>query len=181
MHFDLIDTWRAMEELVDDGLIKSIGISNFNVGQVDYIVTNARIKPVVNQIEVHPYLLNKELISHCRSKNLVITAHCPLASPGRPWITPEERILLKEPKIVTIAEKYNKSPAQILIRYQIDIGNVVIPGSIIKDQIISNINIFGFSLNNEDINEIENLGYVDRTCRVVQDINHTDYPFIEDL
>ena len=82
-NFDLIDTWKAMEELVDAGLAKSIGVSNFNPEQVDYIVANARIQPVANQFEVHPYCLNKDWIAHCRSKNIAVTAYSPLGCPGQ--------------------------------------------------------------------------------------------------
>ena len=81
-NFDLLETYRAMEELVDAGLTKSIGVSNFNIKQIDYITKNARIQPVTNQIECHPYLLNKNLREHCKSKNIVITAYSPLSSPG---------------------------------------------------------------------------------------------------
>lgn len=179
--FDLIDTWRAMEELVDAGLTKSIGISNFNIKQVDYIVANARIQPVTNQIEVHPYLLNKALIAHCRSKNLVITAYSPLGSPGRPWATPDDKVLLKEPKLLAIAEKYNKSPGQVLIRYQLDIGNVVIPKSVTKERIISNFDVFNFKLTTDDIKEIESFGYTERICKMSGDLSHKDYPFTDDL
>lgn len=174
---DLMDTWRAMEDLVDAGLTKSIGISNFNIEQVDYICDNARIKPATNQFEVHPYLLNKELIAHCRSKGLVVTAYSPLGSPGRPWATPEDRFVLKEPKLLAIAEKHNKSPGQILIRYQIQIGNVVIPKSVTKERIISNFDVFNFKLTEEDISEIEGFGYTERVCKMSQDTDHPKFPF----
>lgn len=82
-NFDILDTWRAMEELVDAGLTKSIGISNFNIKQVNYIYDNARIKPVANQIECHPYLINAKVREHCKTKNIVITAYSPLGSPGK--------------------------------------------------------------------------------------------------
>lgn len=179
--YDLIDTWHAMEDLVDAGLTKSIGLSNFNIEQVDYIVSKARIQPVANQFEVHPYLLNKELIAHCRSKNIVVTAYSPLGSPGRPWATPDDRVLLKEPKLLAIAEKYNKSPGQVLIRYQLDIGNVVIPKSVSKDRIISNFDVFNFKLSADDIKEIESFGYTERICKMSQDTKHKDYPFKGDL
>lgn len=174
---DLLDTWRAMETMVDEGLTKSIGISNFNIEQVSYIVDNARIKPVTNQIEVHPYLLNKKLIAHCRSKGLAVTAYSPLGSPGRPWATGEERLVLKEPKLLAIAEKHNKSPGQVLIRYQIQIGNVVIPKSVTKERIISNFDVFNFKLTDEDIKTIEGFNYTERVCKMTQDVNHPKFPF----
>ncbi|KAG5683456.1 hypothetical protein PVAND_012735 [Polypedilum vanderplanki] len=91
---DILDTYRAMEELVDAGLTKSIGISNFNIKQIDYITKNARIQPVTNQVECHPYLLNKKLSDFCKSKNIVITAYAPLGSPARPRATPDYHVLL---------------------------------------------------------------------------------------
>lgn len=174
---DILDTYRAMEALVDAGLTKSIGVSNFNIQQVDYIVANARIQPVTNQIEVHPYLLNKALIAHCRYKNIIVTAYSPLGSPGRPWATPEDRLLLKETKLLAIAEKYNKSPAQILIRYQIQIGNVVIPKSVTKARIINNFDVFNFKLTDEDIKAIESFEYTERVCTMSQDKDHPGFPF----
>ena len=176
-NFDLFETWHEMEKLVDAGLAKSIGISNFNIDQVNYIVDNARIQPVVNQIEVHPYLLNKDLIKHCRSKNLVITAYSPLGSPGRPWASPEDRFVLKEPKLAEIAAKYKKSPGQVLIRYQIQIGNVVIPKSVTKERIVQNFEVFDFKLSDADIKAIEGFGYQERVCSLSQDKNHSQFPF----
>lgn len=180
-NFDLKATWKAMEELVDAGLTKSIGISNFNIKQVDYILENARIKPVTNQIEVHPYLVNKKLIEHCRNKNVSITAYSPLGSPGRPWATADDRVLMKEPKLLALAEKYKKSPAQILIRYQIEIGNCVIPKSVTKERIVGNFNVFDFKLTTEDVKDIESFDYVERICKISQDTEHLEYPFKDEL
>lgn len=176
-NFDILDTWRAMEELVDAGLTKSIGISNFNIKQVDYIYDNARIKPVTNQIECHPYLLNAKLRDHCKSKNIVVTAYSPLGSPGRPWATADDRVLLKEPKLLAIAEKYGKSPAQIAIRFQIQLGNVVIPKSVTKERIESNMDVFNFKLTDDEINDLSSFGYTERICAMSNDKKHPDYCF----
>jgi aldehyde reductase len=99
-NFDLIDTYRAMEELVDAGLTKSIGVSNFNVKQIDYITKNARIQPVTNQIECHPYLLNKQISDHCRSKNIVITAYSPLGSPGKISSPQKSKIQTQQQRLI---------------------------------------------------------------------------------
>lgn len=78
--YDIVDTWHAMEELVDAGLTKAIGVSNFNTTQVDLIIDNARIKPVTNQVEVHAHCLNRRLIEHCKNRDVVVTGYAPLGS-----------------------------------------------------------------------------------------------------
>jgi len=99
---------------------------------------------------------------------------------GRPYATAEDRNILHEPKLKAIAEKYNKSPAQILIRLQIQFGNVVIPKSVTKERIISNIDVFDFELTDEDIKDLESFGYKQRACALEIDGCHPDYPFHED-
>lgn len=96
---------------------------------------------------------------------------------GRPWATPDDRFVLKEPKLLEIAAKHNKSPAQILIRFQIQLGNVVIPKSVTKDRIISNFDVFNFTLSDAEVNDLQSFGYVERVCVMTQDKNHPDYPF----
>jgi aldehyde reductase len=98
---------------------------------------------------------------------------------GRPWATSDDRVLLKEPKLLAIAQKHNKSPAQILIRYQIQVGHVVIPKSVTKDRIISNFDVFGFALSEDEVRDLQSFGYTERICSMSQDKHHPDYPFAE--
>lgn len=100
---DFVDTWKELEKLVDDGLVKSIGISNFSKKQTERLLATARIKPVTNQVEAHPYLTQTKLSEYLRSKQITLTAYGPLGSPGRPWADSKEPILLKEPTVSAIS------------------------------------------------------------------------------
>lgn len=177
---DILQTWRAMEELVDLNLTRAIGLSNFNTTQVDYIVDNARIQPVVHQIEINAHCLNKRLIEHNKNRNIVVTAYSPLGAPGREDVSPDDRLVIHEPEIRRIAMKHRKTPAQVLIRYQYQLGRVVIPKSINRDRIISNFDVFDFNLDESDIAGIEGIGYHFRTRSVSRDALHPAYPFHDD-
>lgn len=161
---DWLDSWKEMEKCVDDGLIKSIGVSNFNKTQLERLLANCRIKPVVNQVECHPYLTQQKLSEFCKEKNIIITAYSPLGSPTRPWVQPGDPVLLDEPKLKALATKYKKDVAQILIRYQIERGHIVIPKSVTKSRIETNFNVFDFELAKEDIAEIETFECNGRLC-----------------
>lgn len=175
--FDLIDTWRALEEVVDDGLIISIGVSNFNSSQLDYIIEGSRIRPVNNQIESHPHCLNKRLIAHCHDKNVAVTAYSPLGTPGHPQFNSDSRLAINEPEILAVARRHRRTPAQIMIRYQMQNGNIVIPKTNRRDRVITNFDVFNFSLTDEDIQVIESINYFYRTSAEDSDIGHHQYPF----
>lgn len=177
---DWLDTWKEMEKAVDDGLVKSIGVSNFNKRQVERLLDNCRIKPVTNQIECHPYLTQKKLSNFCYENGIIITAYSPLGSPNRPWVKTDDDVLLDEPKLKAIATKYNKDPAQILIRYQIQRGHIVIPKSVTKSRVISNFQVFDFKLAPADITDIESFECNGRLCPMSEAVDHKYHPFTND-
>jgi aldehyde reductase len=172
-----VETWQAMEKMVEKSLVKSIGISNFNKKQIEDILSIATVKPVTNQVECHPYLNQQKLQDFCAQKNIILTAYSPLGSPDRPWAKPDDPSLLEDPKIVAIANKYNKSAAQILIKYQIQRGLIVIPKSVTKSRIESNFDVWDFTLEQGDIDEINSFDCNGRVLHLNWNKHFKDYPF----
>lgn len=171
------ETWKGMEECVKQGLARSIGISNFNIKQIEDVLSVAEIKPANNQVECHPYLNQKELIDFCKEKDITITAYSPLGSPDRPSATPNDPVLLEDPTIKDLAKKYDKTPAQILIRYQIQRGIPVIPKSVTKSRIESNFKVFDFTISDDDMTKLNSLNRNYRMVNFDMCDQHKDYPF----
>lgn len=156
---DYINTWNAMEKLLATGLVKSIGISNFNQSQIERLLKFCKIKPVINQIECHPYNTQRDLCQYCIDNDIKIVAYSPLGTPARPNLFTGEPILLNDKQLQKIAIKLKKSPAQILIRYQIDCGYITIPKATTKQHIYENFNIFNFLLSKSDMEILHNMNF----------------------
>lgn len=147
LHEQFFDTWRAFERLQEEGLVKSLGTSNFGMIHLQYLATQANEMPVVNQIENHPHLVQPELRNFLRENDIVTQAWAPL---GRGSV-------LAEPVIIEIAEKYHKSPAQVVLRWHLANGTSIIPKSVHPQRVIENGDIYDFSLTVEEMMTIDNL------------------------
>ncbi|RDD36828.1 Alcohol dehydrogenase [NADP(+)] [Trichoplax sp. H2] len=185
---DYLDTWKAMEKLVDQGLVKAIGLSNFNSKQIERVFQHCRIKPAVLQIESHPYLNQKELISYAQSKGMAVTAYSPLGSKDRPWAKSDEPELLKDTVVHEIAQKHNKSVAQILLRFHVERNVAIIPKSVNESRIKQNLQVTDFQLTSDDMDRLMKIPTKFRYCEpkitvngesVVRDAENPYFPFHE--
>jgi diketogulonate reductase-like aldo/keto reductase len=146
------ETWRAMEELYEKGKIRAIGVSNFMIPHLERLMENSRIKPMVNQVEFHPELVQPELLQFCKENQIQMEAWRPIMK-GKV----NEIKLLQE-----LSEKYQKSPVQIVLRWDIQKGVVTIPKSVTPERIRHNADIFDFELTTEDILRIDQLNRFSR-------------------
>ncbi|XP_070559211.1 aldo-keto reductase 1B-like [Ptychodera flava] len=175
---DYIETWKGMECLVEEGLVRSIGLSNFNEKQIRRVLEVATIKPVINQIEVNPYFTNTALIEFCKSKNITVVAYSPLGPTAhRAGYSPGDKILLEDPVINAVAKKHRKAPSQVAVRYAIDKGLVVLTKSSKFERIKKNIQVFDFHLDEDDIVAIDNMNQNQRTVPSTMNLKSPYYPF----
>ncbi|CAH0713574.1 unnamed protein product, partial [Brenthis ino] len=150
--YDLVDTWKGMEEVKRMGLAKSIGVSNFNSSHINRLLTHNNIRPAVNQVEVNPTHASLDLVAYCQKEGIVVTSYAPMGflvpRPFRDYAPPP---LIDDPNLTSLSIKYGKTVRQILIRYLLDCGTVPISKSSNKNHIQENIDVFDFSLSKEDI------------------------------
>ncbi|XP_001648460.2 1,5-anhydro-D-fructose reductase [Aedes aegypti] len=171
---DYVDTWKAMEKLVKSGKVRSIGLSNFNSEQISRILEIAEIKPVNNQIEVNPGWNQKKLIEFCRSHDITVTAFGPMGRPHR--ATYGNKTALGDPRVLDIGKKYGKTDGQVILRYLIQLGTIPIPYSTKEERIRQNIDVFDFSLTDEEMQYMDSF-QSERTLPFPPLKKHKYYPF----
>ena len=158
LHFPVTElrrpAWRKMEEVAKSGRAKAIGVSNYTIRHLEELLSECEIKPAVNQVELHVYLQQPELVEFCKQHDIVVEAYSPLA----------HGYGLDNPALEKIGAKYEKTPAQVMLRWCLDIGTVPLPKSVHEERIRENFDIFDFKLSDEDLAELKKLDKNYRTC-----------------
>jgi len=152
-------TWQVIESMVDKGLCRNIGVSNFSVAKLKTLLEGARIQPEMNQIELHPYLQQPAMLEFCNAHKIHLTAYAPLGSGDRPdrLKVEDEPILLEDPAVIKIAERHNATPAQILLSWDIHREVAVIPKSVTPARLKQNLDAAEVSLTPDDMKEMKAL------------------------
>ncbi|MBG9787877.1 aldo/keto reductase [Brevibacillus laterosporus] len=156
------EAWRALEKLYKDGRVKAIGVSNFQIHHLEDLMEEAEIKPMINQVEFHPYLTQKELITFCRAHDIQMEAWSPLMQ-GQ---------LLDNPVLQEIANKHSKTVAQVILRWDLQHGVITIPKSTKEHRIVENASVFDFELTKEEMDRIDALN---QNHRVGPDPDNFDF------
>ncbi|QTN00754.1 aldo/keto reductase [Sediminibacillus dalangtanensis] len=141
------ETWKAMEKLYKEGKVRAIGVSNFKEHHLDELLDDAEITPMVNQVEFHPHFQQKELRAYCKRHGIQLEAWSPL----------KQGQLLDDPTLKEIGDKYGKSPAQVIIRWDLQSGFITIPKSTKEHRIVANAEVYDFELSAEDMEKIEQM------------------------
>jgi 2,5-diketo-D-gluconate reductase A len=143
-----VETWQAFEELRDAGRTRSIGVSNFTIEHLDRLARETSTTPAVNQVELHPRFQQTELRAYHREHGIVTEAWSPLGQGGE---------ILEDPTIGAIANNHGKTPAQVILRWHLQIGNVTFPKSVTPERIRENIDVFDLELTDEEVKQIDQL------------------------
>jgi 2,5-diketo-D-gluconate reductase A len=159
---DYVETWKAMEEIYRSGRCRAIGVSNFNAHHLRRLFAETGIRPAVNQIEIHPYLAQDELRAFDADHEIVTEAWSPIAQ-GK---------VLDDPAVVRVAERYGKTPAQVVLRWHVQRGDVVFPKSVTRSRMEENFALFDFALDEDAMGDISAL---DRNERTGPDPDTFDY------
>ncbi|HLR09042.1 MAG TPA: aldo/keto reductase [Bacillota bacterium] len=140
-----VETYKALEKIYRDGHAKAIGVCNFNIEHLERLLDECDVVPAVNQVECHPYLQQNELKEFCAKHNIYLEAYSPLMTGGE---------VLSDDVVNELAEKYGKTPAQVILRWHLQYGNIVIPKSVTPSRIEENFNVFDFELSASDMEKM---------------------------
>jgi D-xylose reductase len=152
----IAETWGAMERLVEAGLVRSIGVSNFGVSLIRDLLSTARMRPSVLQIESHPYLVQPKLLRYCEQEGMAVTAFSPLGAPSYVPLgmaQANESVLL-QPCVLEIAEAVQRTPAQVVLRWGVQRGTAVIPKTEKLERLKENLSLFDFELSDAQMSAI---------------------------
>ncbi len=154
------DTWRALEECVSDGLCRHIGVSNFTIHKLEALLEVATVRPAMNQVEMHPYLPQDELVAWCNMEGVAVTAYSPLGSRDRPdaMKKADEPSLLDHPVVVDVARRIGATPAQVLIAWAIRRGTIAIPKSVHSGRLAENFAAADLEIPAADMHRLNGLG-----------------------
>ncbi|OWF54596.1 Alcohol dehydrogenase [NADP(+)] [Mizuhopecten yessoensis] len=175
IHFNLQKTWRSLETCVKEGTVKSIGLSNFTIGQIQNILDGCSIMPANLQLECHAYLQQRSLYNFCEARGITLTAYSPIGAPGRPerHRFSDQSVLLDDPALDSIARAHGKTKAQILLGWLIQKGFCVVPKSKSEKRLAENLDIFNFDLSKSELAQFKAL---DRGTRYFKFKNMTGHP-----
>ncbi len=148
MEGKFVEAWKALEKLYNDKCVRAIGVSNFTPRHLEELLKASETVPAVNQIELHPLFQQKETRAYCAERGIVIESYSPLM---------QAREALEHPVIANLSQKYGKTPAQVILRWHVQSGFIVIPKSARPERIRENLDIFDFELATDDIHEIEGM------------------------
>ena len=168
IHADYMKTWAQMENLVEAGLVKNIGTSNVTIAKMKLILSDCKIKPVVNEMEIHPHFQQPELYNYMIENNVQVIGYSPIGSPGRPERdkTPEDTIDMEDPIIVAIAERLNVHPAVVCLKWAVQRGQITIPFSVKTNKMFNNLK--GITEGPLTDPEMEKISKIDKHCRLIK-------------
>jgi len=168
LHEDYMKVWKQMEQLVKMGLVRNIGTSNMTIPKMNLLLQDAKIKPAVNEMEIHPHFQQDELYNYLAENDILPIGYSPIGSPGRPERdkTIDDTVDIEDPVIVDIAKRLNVHPAVVCVKWGVQRGHAVIPFSVKPKKILSNLRVANGDLILSE--EMEKISKIDKNCRLIK-------------
>ncbi len=168
IHENFMNTWGQMESLVESGLVKNIGTSNVTIAKMKLILRDCKIKPVLNEMEIHPHFQQTELYTFMKDNGVEVIGYSPIGSPGRPERdrTSDDTVDMEDPIVVAIAERLNVHPAVVCLKWAVQRGQITIPFSVKTDKMFNNLKGVTEGLLTEA--EMEAVSKIDKNCRLIK-------------